>query len=151
MKRFGAVCLCLFLLCPVHAKEDAAEPTQAQLEERFQKLLTNAELTGSFSIVGKDKAPTKEKYEIVKTSKLDDTHWLFVAKWGKADVAIPLRLQVKWAGDTPIITLTDFTIPGIGTFTARVLFYGDRYAGTWQHDDVGGHLWGEIRPKSDAK
>jgi len=25
-----------------------------------------------------------------------------------------------------------------------VLIYGDRYAGTWQHDKVGGHLWGRI-------
>ena len=27
---------------------------------------------------------------------------------------------------------------------ARVFFYGDRYAGTWQHGKVGGHMWGRI-------
>jgi len=53
-------------------------------------------------------------------------------------------LQVKWAGDTPVITLTNLTIPGLGTFTSRVMIYGDRYAGTWQHDKTGGHLWGKI-------
>ncbi len=32
----------------------------------------------------------------------------------------------------------------MGTFTSRVMVYGDRYAGTWQHDKVGGHMWGHI-------
>jgi hypothetical protein len=53
-------------------------------------------------------------------------------------------------GDTPIIPMTDMAVPGLGTFTARVMFYRGRYAGTWQHDTVGGHLWGIIeRPKPD--
>jgi hypothetical protein len=24
------------------------------------------------------------------------------------------------------------------------MVYGDRYAGTWQHDKFGGHMWGMI-------
>jgi len=32
----------------------------------------------------------------------------------------------------------------MGTFTSRVMIYGDRYAGTWQHDKFGGHMWGKI-------
>ena len=37
------------------------------------------------------------------------------------------------------------TIPNLGTYTARVLFYGDQYAGTWSAGaDHGGHLWGRI-------
>ena len=49
-----------------------------------------------------------------------------------------------WAGDTPMVSLTDLTVPMLGSFTVRVIFYGDRYAGTWQHDAVGGHLFGVI-------
>ena len=30
-------------------------------------------------------------------------------------------------------------------FSARILFYGDRYAGTWQHDQVSGHMFGRIK------
>ena len=37
-------------------------------------------------------------------------------------------------------------VPTLGTFTARVLFYGDRYVGTWQHGKVGGHMFGKIEP-----
>jgi hypothetical protein len=33
----------------------------------------------------------------------------------------------------------------MGTFTARVFFYGDRYAGTWEHAGRGGgHMFGRI-------
>jgi hypothetical protein len=43
-----------------------------------------------------------------------------------------------------MILLSDMTIPALGTFSARVFFYGDRYSGTWQHGSVGGHLFGRI-------
>ena len=60
---------------------------------------------------------------------------------------IPLPpLEVKWAGDTPVITLTDLAIPGLGTFTARVLFYRGEYCGTWSAVDHGGTLFGKIQP-----
>ena len=53
---------------------------------------------------------------------------------------------MKFADDTPIILMTDATIPGMGTFTARVFFYGDLYAGTWAHQGQGGgHMSGGSR------
>ena len=54
------------------------------------------------------------------------------------------RSESEWAGDTPVISLTDASVPGLGTFSARVLFYEDRYAGTWSHGDVGGNQFGRI-------
>ena len=33
----------------------------------------------------------------------------------------------------------------------NVLFYENRYAGTWQHGKVGGHMFGRIEKKSDEK
>ena len=38
------------------------------------------------------------------------------------DVTLPIVVTMVWAGDTPMITLTDFAIPSMGTFTARVFF-----------------------------
>ena len=58
--------------------------------------------------------------------------------------AIPMQFN----GDTPMIMMTDTSLPGLGAFTVRVLFYGDRYAGTWQHGAVGGHMSGRIEKKS---
>ena len=92
----------------------------------------------------------EEKYKLKTVKKLPGgNRWLFEYQYGDKGTVIPLPREVKWAGDTPVITLTELTIPGMGTFTARVLVYGDRYAGTWQHGKVGGHLFGRIeKPKS---
>ncbi|MEX0727049.1 MAG: hypothetical protein WEB58_10190 [Planctomycetaceae bacterium] len=134
------------------AEEKKAEPTKEELEKRFAEQLTGAALVGSFSITGKDdKTPHEERYELKKVEKVRGDLWTFTAriKYGKNDVEVPITLKVLWAGDTPVITLTDLTIPGLGTFTARVMFYGDRYAGTWQHGEVGGHMWGMVEQKDE--
>ena len=71
--------------------------------------------------------------------------------YGDNTVAIPMPFDVVWADDTPMITLTDQTIEGLGTFSARVLVYEGQYAGTWQHGAFGGHMWGRIqRPGEPA-
>jgi len=128
------------------------------LEQQFQEMLTDAVLVGSFTIAGQEneKPLQEEKYTISRVTKLQGDLWLFAARiqYGGQDVTVPLPLQVKWAGDTPVISVTDVTIPALGTFTARVMFHRGRYAGIWQHGDVGGHLWGKItkkKPESDEK
>ena len=60
------------------------------------------------------------------------------------DVAIPLTIPVKWAGDTAVISVTDMPVPGMGTYSARVVIYRNSYAGTWHGRDYGGHIWGRI-------
>jgi hypothetical protein len=129
-------------------------PDRAQLEKEFAESLSGAVLTGTYSVTGtegaKESPPKSEKYTISKVTKLKDDFWLIQSRiqYGQHDVTVPLTLEIKWAGDTPIITMTDMAVPGLGTFTARVMFYRGRYAGTWQHDKVGGHLWGTIeKPK----
>ena len=52
---------------------------------------------------------------------------------------------------TPVITLTELTIPALGTFSARVVIDNGKYAGTWTHGDVGGHMFGVIRRSAEAK
>jgi hypothetical protein len=125
-----------------------AHPDKAALEKSFADTLTGATLVGHFSVVGhpmpgKDLA---DRYEIEKAEKITGHRWLITAriKYGKHDTKVPFPLEVYWAGDTPVITVSDVTVPGMGTFVARVLVYGDRYAGTWQHDKFGGHMWGMI-------
>jgi hypothetical protein len=83
---------------------------------------------------------------IDKVSKVAGDTWLFQTrlKYGSREIPVPIPLTVRWAGDTPVITLTDLSIPGVGTFTARVLLYRDQYAGTWSGSDEGGQLFGRI-------
>ncbi len=130
---------------------------QAELDKKFTEDMSGVVFAGSYSVTrgGKETPAEMEKYTITRVTKSKDDYWIFTARiqYGKRDVTIPMSLQVKWAGDTPVITLTDLTIPGLGTFTSRVLIYGDRYAGTWQHGKTGGHLWGRLekieKPASD--
>ena len=64
--------------------------------------------------------------------------------YGNVDVTLPVVVPIVWAGDTPTVSITDYTIPTLGTVTARVFFYGERYAGSWQHGEFSGLMYGRI-------
>jgi hypothetical protein len=122
------------------------ELSQDELERQFAESLSGATLAGHFSVDGRTGAPSEDRYTIAKVTKLEGEVWKFDVRivYGQHDVTLPLPLSVKWAGDTPVITLTDMAIPGLGTYTARVLFYRGQYAGTWSASDHGGEMWGRI-------
>lgn len=126
--------------------EPVEAPSQEALEAEFSKTMTGVTLVGYFTIDGQKNPPKEERYDIYKTTKINGNKWLIQArvKYGKNDVTVPIPLSVDWAGDTPVMSLTDLTIPGLGTFTSRTMFYGDRYVGTWQHGNVGGHMYGRL-------
>jgi len=130
------------------------KPDQQELFKQFEETLSGATLAGHFTVTGK---PTdklrKEEYKITGVTKLEEgDYWLFKTriKYGSHDVEVPIALEVKWAGSTPVITLDEIKIPALGTFSARVAIDGDKYAGTWTHGKVGGHLFGDI-VKPDAE
>lgn len=129
------------------ATPDEAADRQAKLEKQFSERMSNTVLVGSFTVDGQEKPPAAERYEIEKVEKLDGNLWVFTVriKYGKTDVKLPITVPVVWADETPMVSLTDFAFPGLGSgFSARVLFHGDRYAGTWQHNNVGGCMFGRI-------
>ena len=129
---------------PVSPQQNALGPN----EQRFQEMLSGVTLTGHFTVTGGEDSGTlrEEKYTIIKVTKLGGDYWLFFARiqYGGRDVTVPLRLEVKWAEDTPIITLTDLELPNLGTFTARVIIYRGEYAGTWSSGKHGGHMFGIV-------
>lgn len=129
-------------------KTPQPDPKQAEYERRFEKMLKGATLAGNFSLIesGKESAPKKDSYKIVDLKKMANGYWLFTFQYGDRPAPIPMPLPVKWAGDTPVISLTDVAIPGLGTFSCRVLFHGNQYAGTWKHGKVIGNMWGVIEP-----
>ena len=151
IRRLGIAAALLFVLPAVLSAEEPAKapaPSQEELNKKLKQDLTNVKLIGSFTVAGKEtETPKAEEYTITSALKLPEPDlWLLKAriKYGKTDSTVPIPLEIKWAGDTPIITLTNLEIPGLGTFTSRVVIYEGRYAGTWQHGDVGGHLFGRI-------
>ena len=126
----------------------AANPRSlTDLERQFTERMKDAALVGRFTIAGREDRPASpDRYEISSVEKLNGNDWRFNARiqYGNVDVTLPIVVTMLWAGDTPMITMTDVTIPSLGTFTARVFFYGDRYSGTWQHGAFGGHMFGMI-------
>ena len=137
-----------------HEPHAAAQSPHAEREAEFQKLLNNSALIGNFTVDGMPAGEIKEeRYEIREVAKQEELGlWGMQTRisYGDRDVTVPIAVQVEWAGNTPVIVLDQMLIPGLGTFSARVLFHGDRYAGTWQHDDRGGHLFGRIERLADS-
>ncbi len=116
-------------------------------EQKFADLLTAATLVGTFTSDTKPTALRPEQYNILTARKVKGADWVVEAKmtYKNVEVPIPIPVQVYWAGDTPMLQVTNLSIPLLGDgFYARVLFYQDRYAGTWQHGSHGGHLQGKI-------
>ena len=121
---------------------DPASLTEA--ERQFAERMRGVTLVGSFTTDGRKGPPQVDRYDIVSVEKAGEDLWRFNSKCCGLNVAVPFVVPMRFNGDTPMILMTETSLPGMGTFSARVFFYGDRYAGTWQHGEVGGHMWGRI-------
>ncbi len=167
MTRPLSLCCLLTLLTfsTVTAQEDLKQQEQQQVqqpepnaqpqvdnlephEQAFVELMSSAVMTGTFSMGDKpDQSPKQEKYTIQSVRKVSGDDWIVTARvtYGKIDVPVPVPVKMKWAGDTPVLQVTNLSIPLIGdSFTARVMFYEDYYAGAWWHGKVGGQMWGKL-------
>jgi len=131
------------------AKQSAEAPPadRAALEKQLAEKLSNARMSGFYTIEGQEGPPQQDQYTLGKVEKKEGDKWLFNARieYGKKALSVPLELPVLWAGDTPVITVSGMTIPGMGTYTARVLIHGEYYAGTWSSPRHQGYLWGRLQ------
>ena len=128
-----------------------ASPESLDARERaFAEQMENVVLTGHFTIEGQERRDgLPERYEIASATKLEGDRWRFDVHltYGSVDATLPVIVPIVWAGDTPMVSITDFAIPGLGDeFGARVVFYDSRYAGTWDHGEYGGMMYGTISP-----
>lgn len=126
-----------------------AEKDKQARYEKFAQEMSGVRLIGTFTVDGQKGKLREEEYIIEKVEKAETGNlWTFTCriKYGKIDVPVPLTIPVEWAGDTPMVGISNFKIPlvGTGVFGARVIFYEGKYAGTWSHDEVGGHMFGRI-------
>jgi len=140
---------------PPAGEPDASPPAtgkrRAEATDREQRLadyLDGCKFVGRFTLDGSpDASPKTEEYTISRCEKLPEPNLYRLTariEYGDVNSEVPLDLRVLWSGSTPVITLDSFWIPGMGTFSARVLIHSGRYGGTWQHGDKGGHLFGKI-------
>jgi hypothetical protein len=132
----------------------ARQQDSAERDARFQALMEGARLVGEFTVdTGQaDAGPRPDLYSVSELEKGDGDVWIFhyTMSYGNAQgTTFDIPVRVVWAGDTPVLTMTEQAVEGLGTFTVRVMIHGDRYAGTWQHGAFGGHMWGRIE-RGDA-
>ena len=151
--------LFVFVLAVASLGAAEAEKPESSGEQKarfdaFAKMLEKTALVGSFT-VDRDKNQNRkaERYEIRRVTKLDKgDYWSIFARiaYGDHDVTVPVPVEVKWAGTTPVITVDNLIIPGMGTFDARVVISDKKYAGTWRHGTVGGLMFGHIEKQTDT-
>lgn len=132
---------------------------RAALEKKLVDMLTNVTLEGTWQMTMGDGIqrpvtltnPSPDSYQISKVEKTGDDHWIITARirYADKDVELPVMVRILWTGDTPIITVDDLTMPILGTYTARVMFYRGLYAGTWFGSGYGGVMSGRIK-KTDT-
>jgi hypothetical protein len=127
----------------------APEVQLTAAERQFQESLSNVTFTGYYA-QGDSAQLHEDRYVIERVSKVKDDLWKFEARiqYNKQDMKVSLSFPVKFAGDTPVISLTNYTVPGFGAFTARVVIHEGVYAGTWASakpgSKHGGTMFGKI-------
>ncbi|MCC7292439.1 MAG: hypothetical protein IT449_10310 [Phycisphaerales bacterium] len=145
---------------PAAPLDQPSQPrTQSELENEFRDLLNGAVLTGSFRMIGKGMGredatlsePIVERYVIEEASKVLEDSWMIKARiqYGDKDVTVPVIVRVVWAGDTPVITLDQASIPLIGSYSARVMVYRGFYSGAWFGAGYSGVMSGQITRLAD--
>ncbi len=124
--------LALLIASAAFAQETAPPPELNAAERQFQDSMVNVKLVGFFTL-GDSAELHDDSYVIERVSKIKEDMWKIEAHimFNKKDSKIALNLPVKFAGDTPVISLTNYMVPGFGSFTARVVLYNGSYAGTW--------------------
>lgn len=135
------------------AKTPAADsvksaPQDKAREQKLAEYLSGVKFVGSFTVTGSaERPPEPESYYILSAEKMDDGDWWKLTariKYSTYDLTVPMAMEIKWAGETPVITVDQMAVPGMGTFDARVLIRKGSYAGTWAHDQIGGQLFGRL-------
>jgi len=145
----------LFAVAQDAAPPPAASPVEMNdVEKQFQEAMNNVTLIGFFT-QGDTAELHDDKYVIERVTKIKEDTWKFQARiqYNKKDFKVGMNLPVRFAGDTPVISLTNFAVPGFGSFTARVVMYNGAYAGTWGSTGPnahGGKLFGKILKNEPA-
>lgn len=130
------------------ALAQSSAPSEEQ-EKQFTSLLANVTLSGRWCLV-RDGALTPERdetYAIVGVQKVSGDQWVVNAQldYQGQKIVAPIPVRVQWAGGAALMIVDNLAIPGGGTYSARVLFHGQTYSGTWSGGDKTGMLHGIVK------
>lgn len=123
---------------PAYAEDGAA------LEAALSAMLKDATLEGTWVPVSGAEAGVQKSdtYRVVRAEKIDGDQWRIVSKinYQGQEIELPIPVTIKWAGDTAVLILDQVATGGGKTYSARVLFHNDRYAGSWWAENQPGGL-----------
>lgn len=142
---------------PATSRPASAKPDRAALERELSERLRGAVLFGTWSMIdaktGLLSQPQPDTYTITSFEKADGEFWIVTARiqYNQIDATVPLRIPIIWAGEVPMIAIDDLPIPGVGTYSARVLLHGNLYSGTWHGTGYGGVLSGQIMKEAEYR
>lgn len=133
---------------------DAPKPEAVDPEARFRALLTKASLTGRWAplrdgVLGDERGG--DSYRIEGVTKTGGESWVVRAKlsYRQREFVLPIPVKVRFVGDTAILILDGLAIPEGGTYSARVMFHGQTYSGSWSGGRGGGMLYGVITNETE--
>ena len=87
----------------------------SELERGFAERMQNVVLTGHYTLKGRERRDDKpERYEITRVAKVGEHRWRFDVHmtYGSVDMTLPVVVPIRWAGDTPIVTLRTWSSQG---------------------------------------
>lgn len=117
----------------LHAQEEKALPLDPATA--FSAMLENATLKGSWAPIDKRLLGNEKEdgYHIAKARQKEGDSWeiFYKMKIQGKEILYPIPVTIKFAGDTAVMILNNSPV-GIGqTWSARILFHDDVYAGSW--------------------
>lgn len=149
-REIAAIAFLALLIEAALAQDSAREETTRAVsmtpaEARFQEELSGVTLTGFFT-TGDSPDTHPDQYNIERVTKIGDDLWAFDARiaYNNREYRATVKAPVKWAGETPVITLSNYLIKDQGVFSARILIHNGMYAGTWGAQERGGKMFGKI-------
>ena len=105
------------LLFALSALAQESQPALTPAEKEFQESMSGVTLDGHYTRQD-GSGLSDDKYTIESVTKVKGDLWRFATRH---DVKMPVELQVKWAGDKPVIALTNAAVGGMGSFTVRIV------------------------------
>ena len=123
-----------------------ARPTLDEHEASFTARMQDVALVGAFTRSDENSPPTPERYVVKSVEKVGPDLWRFnsVMNCCGFEGSLPVTIPMQFINGTPTIVMDGTHIPGLGTFSVRLLFDGDSYAGTWRHGPREGSMSGRI-------
>ncbi len=136
MKNYLSLALLLIAIPGFSLAETKAEkPDLNGLETKFAAMLENATLKGSWAPIAKQQLGDEKAdgYRIVRAEKKKGNQWNIVSRIKRRgqEFDFPIPVVIEFAGDTAVMILNDSPVGKGQTWSARILFHDDVYAGSW--------------------